>query len=114
MNCPKCCSQLVKILDYWSGIEERVCPSCAYYESDSEAFKESPTLFADLGKVILRKRVLKFSELGYTQNETKAWLGTEPDFAKRIVTPLNNKQEGNRTVKRKVFMKLLFVLGQLR
>jgi len=38
-----------------------------------------------------------YRPLGFTDQETRTWLENEPDFAKRIVTPLNPKHRGNST-----------------
>jgi hypothetical protein len=38
---------------------------------------------------------------GLTKRDARAWLEAEPDFAKRIVTALDNKREGNRTLREK-------------
>lgn len=39
---------------------------------------------------------LELESIGFTDKVLRVWLQVEPDFPKRIVTPLNPKHRGNR------------------
>jgi hypothetical protein len=115
MRCPRCQGEtLLEGEDEASGCKEWICPSCGYYKSDSEAFALCPSLFNNLGLEILRRLINSAKEAGLSHSEATEWVRSEHVFPKRLVTPLNNKRQGNRTVKRKVFMKSLFRVWLVR
>ena len=88
----------------------------------SDAFKKSLMSLDDLHERLQawenaqseeehRIKLADLRQIGFQEHEIHAWLQQEPDFAKRIVTPLNPKRRGNRTSARKTYMKLLFVVS---
>jgi hypothetical protein len=95
-NCPKChIGKMIELFGGNSNFKSAVCPKCAYYESDSEAFALYPQFFHDLGREILARKQSEACARGLTEAEAQAWLDEEPAFTRRIVTPLDNKRKGN-------------------
>lgn len=98
--CPRCGKiSFTKLHDDLSGFQAWACSLCGYYKSDSPAYALQPTLFRNIGKRAVQDELLRAGQLpnyGLTINESDAWSKHEPDFTKRIVTPLNPKRRGNR------------------
>jgi ribosomal protein L37AE/L43A len=91
-TCPKCNKkELIRRLDASSGYVECVCLACKYYESDSEAFAVSPSLFTDLGKELISCIMEPLRANGLNYEEARGWLRNEPVFYRSITLPLHRK-----------------------
>jgi hypothetical protein len=84
-RCPHCNQEtLLERIDNLSGFKYRVCISCAYYESDSEAYRSAPYLFKDLGYRILAEMNKKVKKYGFSDAEVQGWIENSSDI-NRIV-----------------------------
>jgi hypothetical protein len=101
ITCPKCAKR--ELIELAEG--DLVCPNCAYYESDSEAFALYPWMFIDLGVKILKRIKNQAMANGLADTEAQTWFAQEPTFNRPIVssldnrrkvTPLGNRREGTR------------------
>jgi hypothetical protein len=97
--CPKCKqSTLLEVRDLDPELHYHVCPTCTYYESNSEAYLSSPSRFDGMGKKILKELETELSAFNLTLEQTRKWAEQEPTFTKRIFTPLDPKRELYRTI----------------
>jgi len=93
--CPKCQKPLEKSMDESSGIEERFCPRCLHYESDSLAYKDMPWLFSDAGQYYLARKRNDLNSLchyGFTRSEAEGWLDKEPSYGNSILKKLSSDE----------------------
>jgi hypothetical protein len=97
--CPKCNqATLFEVRDINPKLLEYVCPVCAYYESNSEAYRSSKgQMFDNLGRTILKRLENELGALGLTVEQTRAWAQNEPTFTKRNFTALDPKRQLYRT-----------------
>jgi hypothetical protein len=113
-TCPRCRQDvLLELVDGSSGFRENVCSSCGYYESDSPAYATIPEMFRSLGFEVLRRVQRQIGAYGLTDCEARAWRENEPDFTKRIVTPINSKRTKRRrdvTLRNNIYISLLLLV----
>ena len=96
--CPKCKQSLVVITDaYDQSLNELICPTCAHYESTSEAFRQCPEMYSDIGPSVIGNLNKELSEFGLTLLSTQQWFQNEETFAKRNFTALDPKRQLYRT-----------------
>lgn len=96
-TCPKCeQATLLEVRDINPKLHEWVCLTCAYYESNSEAFARNPTMFSHLGIRVIARLTTNLKELGLNEEEARAWLQNEPEIVRGIVSPLEQTKSNTR------------------